>query len=196
TGQAWLKQQFELASGTALDTGAVLSTQGTIIAAELGAASDEFFLSFGRIGERQNVRTGISVPVQSIIASGSQSSDIGLKTFAEVHASMSALTGVAQQHAAVAQVYQTIQRQLPSADTVDTFVSAQQMAITQLAIAYCNAAIEDSAIRQNWFSGVDFNASPGVTYSMVNRPAFIQPLLDRLIPLSPQSSVLRVDAET
>ncbi|MFT5546106.1 MAG: hypothetical protein ACI832_000247 [Rheinheimera aquimaris] len=196
TGQAWLKQQFELASGTALDTGAVLSTQGTIIGAELGAASDEFFLSFGRIGERQNVRTGISVPVQSITASGSQSSDIGLKTFAEVHASMSALTGVAQQQAAVAQVYQTIQRQLPSADTVDTFVSAQQMAITQLAIAYCNAAIEDSAIRQNWFSGVDFNASPGVTYSMANRPAFIQPLLDRLIPLSPQSSVLRADAET
>ncbi|HEX5793747.1 MAG TPA: LamG domain-containing protein, partial [Rheinheimera sp.] len=196
TGQAWLKQQFDLAAGTALDSGAVLSAQGTIIGAERGAASDEFFLSFGRIGEHQHVRTGISVPVQRIIAGSGQSSDIGLRTFAEIHASMSALTGVGQQHPAVAELYQTIQRQLPAADTIDTFVSAQQMALTQLAIAYCNAAIEDTDIRQAWFAGVDFAASPATTYSAANRPAFIQPLLDRLMPLSPLSSAPRTEVQT
>jgi hypothetical protein len=195
TGQAWLKQQFTLASGTDLTTAAALSAQGTIIGAELGAAADEFFLSFGRIGEREHVRTGTSVPVQQIIASSSQSSDIGLRTFAEIHASMSALTGVAQQQASVAAVYQTIQRQLPAAETIDTFVSAQQMAITQLGIAYCNAAIEDSAIRQSWFAGVDFSVSPSQTYSVANRPLVLQPLLDRLIPLSPQSSARRNEVE-
>jgi hypothetical protein len=180
TGQAWLKQQFNLASGTDLSAAVPLSTQGTIIGAELGAASDEFFLSFGRIGEREHVRTGISVPVQQISASSSQSSDIGLRTFAEIHASMSALTGVPQQQAAVAGVYQTIQRQLPAADSIDTFVSAQQMAITQLGIAYCNAAIEDAAIRQSWFAGVDFTTSPSQTYSAVNRP-LVETELDALI---------------
>lgn len=196
TGQAWLKQQFNLASGTDLSTAVPLSAQGTIIGAELGAANDEFFLSFGRIGELTHVRTDISVPVQQIIASNSQSSDIGLKTFAEIHASMSALTGVAQQQAAVAAVYQTIQRQLPAADSIDTFVSAQQMAITQLGIAYCNAAIADSAIAQSWFPGVDFTASPSQTYSAANRPLVVQPLLDRLIPLSPQTSARRTEVET
>lgn len=196
TGQSWLKQTFNLASGTALAEGAVLSPQGTIIAAEQGAGSDEFFLSFGRIGNLENVRTGISVPVQQIIASAGQSSDIGLRTFAEIHASMSALTGVAQQQTAVAEVYQTIQRQLPAAETIDTFVSAQQMAITQLAIAYCNAAMEDTALRQSWFPAADFNVSPAATYSLANRPLVVQPLLNRLMPLSPASSALRTDVET
>lgn len=195
TGQSWLKQTFNLASGTALSEGAELSAQGTIIAAEQGAASDEFFLSFGRIGELENVRTGISVPVQQISASTRSSADIGLRTFAEIHASMSALTGVAQQQSAVADVYQTIQRQLPAAEAIDTFVSAQQMAITQLAIAYCNAAIEDTGLRQSWFVAADFSASPATTYSPANRPLIVQPLLNRLIPLSPASSALRTDVE-
>ncbi len=195
TGQAWLKQTFNLAAGTALADGAALSQQGTIIASERGAASDEFFLSFGRIGGHENVRIGISVPVQQILPAAGQSSAIGLRTFAEIHASMSALTGVAQQQAAVAGVYQTIARQLPGADSIDTFVSAQQMAITQLGIAYCNAAIDDNSIRQSWFAGVDFSASPAITYSAQNRPEFVQPLLDRLIPLSPQSSAARADVE-
>ncbi|WP_240223034.1 LamG domain-containing protein [Rheinheimera hassiensis] len=195
TGQSWLKQRFNLASGTALSEGAELSAQGTIIAAEQGAASDEFFLSFGRIGELENVRTGISVPVQQITASTRESSDIGLRTFAEIHASMSALTGVAQEQSAVADIYQTIQRQLPAAEAIDTFVSAQQMAITQLAIAYCNAAIEDTSLRQSWFPAADFSASPAITYSQANRPLVVQPLLNRLMPLSPASSASPADVE-
>lgn len=196
TGQAWLKQQFNLAAGTALTEGAALSAQGTIIGTELGAAADEFFLSFGRIGEFENVRTGISVPVQQIIAAATSTSEIGLRTFAEIHATMSALTGVAQQQSTVSAVYQTIQRQLPAADSIDTFVSAQQMGITQLAIAYCNAAISDNGIRQSWFPAVDFSTGPATTYSLANRPQFIQPLLDQLMPLAPQTSALRADVET
>lgn len=196
TGQAWISQQFELATNADLSGGAVLSAQGTIIGSELGAQSDEFFLSFARIGELTNVRTDSTAPVQQIIASSSNSSEIGLRTFAEIHASMSALTGVAQQHASVAQVYQTIQRQLPSSDSIDTFVSAQQMAITQLGIAYCNAAIEDSTIRQSWFAGIDFSAAPSTTYSLANRPLFIDALLTRLMPLAPLSSAPRAEVET
>jgi hypothetical protein len=195
TGQAWIKQQFDFAAGTDLSSAAGLSTQGTIIATELGAGSDEFFLSFGRIGERVNVRSGIAVPVQDIQASSGQSSDIGLRTFAEINASMSSLTTVAQQHSAVASVYQTVQRQLPAAETIDTFVSAQQMAITQLGIAYCNAAVEDTTIRQSWFPTIDFTVSPANTYSPSKRVVFIQSLLDRLMPLSPQTSALRTEVE-
>lgn len=191
TGQAWITQQFTLAGGTDLSDGEALSSQGTIIGTELGAASDEFFLSFGRIGEFEHVRSDSAVAQQQIIASNSQSSEIGLRTFAEIHASMSALTGVAQQQSGVAQVYQTIQRQLPSADNIDTFVSAQQMAITQLGIAYCNAAIADNAIRQSWFPQVDFTAAPATTYSVANRPIFIGRLLDKLMPLSPETAAER-----
>ena len=196
TGQAWLKQQFSLAGGTVLDEAQPLSPLGTIIAAEQGVASDEFFLSFERIGDREHVRTTTTAPVQQIIAQHQQNSDIGLKTFAEIHASMSALTTVPQQQSNVAAVYQTIQRQLPAGDSIDTFVSAQQMAITQLGIAYCNAAVDDNAIRQSWFPLVDFSAAPATTYSTANRGLFITPLLERLIPLAPATSALRADVET
>ncbi|WP_235605340.1 LamG domain-containing protein [Rheinheimera salexigens] len=172
-GQAWIKRQFSLAASTDLSQAQVLSEQGTIIAAERGVASDEFFLSFGQIGQFTNVRTGISVATQQITMQADQSADIGLRTFAKINASMSALTGVAQQQTAVANTYQTIRRQLPAADSIETFVSAQQMAVTQLGIAYCNAAINDDAIRNTWFAGINFNTSPDQTYTAAKKkPVF------------------------
>ena len=196
TGQAWLAQQFTLSAGTALSEGAALSELGTIIGAELGAASDEFFLSFGRIGEHQHVRTDISVPVQQIRAAATRSSDIGVRSFAEILASMSQLTGVEPQHSAIAPLYQTIQRQLPASEALESFVSAQQMAITQLAIAYCSAALDDNVIRQSWFGSTDFNASPAQAYSPANRGTFIAALLDRLMPLSPATSAPRAEVSS
>lgn len=196
TGQAWLKHQFTLPAGTVLDDTATLSDRGTIIAAELGAQTDEFFLSFGRIGEHQNVRTATTVAEQQITVTGTETASIGLRVFAEINASMSSLTKVPQQHSAVAQTYQTIKRQLPSADTIDTFVSAQQMAITQLGIAYCNAALSDTSLRQSWFPQVDFNTAPSETYSQANRPLFLTPLLDQLMPLSAATSADRLTVET
>jgi hypothetical protein len=194
-GQAWIKQDFNLPVSTDLSQGAVLSQQGTIIAAERGVASDEFFLSFGQIGQFSHVRTDISVPIQGINMQTEQTADIGLRSFAKINASMSALTTVPQQQSAVATTYQTIQRQLPASDSIETFVSAQQMAITQLGIAYCNAAINDAAIRNNWFVGNDFSASPAQAYSPSQKALFIQQLLDQLMPLAASSVALRDDAE-
>ena len=38
---------------------------------------------------------------------------------------------------------------------------------------------------------VDFTAAPATTYSVANRPLFIGPLLDRLMPLSPETAAER-----
>jgi len=196
TGQSWVKQQFVLPAATALKDPHVLSPQGTIIAAENGSANDEFFLSFGRIGGFTNVRVEQSYPEQTVHAESTQSADVGLRTFAKVHASMSQLTGVPQQQAKVASVYQTIIRQLPSDASIDTFISAQQMAVTQLGIAYCDAAIEDATIRNQWFGAFDFSGSPAVVYAPVPRDSFIDTLLDKLQPRSPQNSAPRAATET
>ena len=194
-GQAWIKQQYNVDISANLSTGAVLSEQGTIIAAERGVASDEFFLSFAQIGQFTNVRTSISVPTQQITMQAEQTADIGLRTFAKINASMSALTSVAQQQSSVADTYQTIKRQLPAADNIETFVSAQQMAITQLAIAYCNAAINDDAIRSTWFAGIDFTASPSQTFNPVKRNQFLQQLVAKLMPLAASSVAVQQAAQ-
>ena len=194
SGQAWIRQQFTFASGTSLTEPVVMSELGTIIASEAGAASDEFFLSFGQIGSFNNVRTQPQVPLQQISQTNSDSSDIGIRPFAAINASMSQLTGISVATPAVANTYQTITRQLPALSNIETFISAQQMAITQLGIAYCNAAINNTVLRGQWFPAVNFNASPSEALSPANRDALISPLLDRFAPLQPETALENSDA--
>ncbi len=190
-GQAWLKKSWQLPANTALKTPTTLSNLGTIIASEGGAGSDEFFLSFAKLGNKSHVRVSPSYNEQGFDIQASQSASQGLRTFAKIHASMSELTGVAMSQSKVASVYQTILRQLPSDPQLDTFVSSQQMAVTQLGIAYCDAAIEDSALRSTWFPGIDFNQPASSFVSEPNQSSFLNLLLNRLQPLSPTHSAPR-----
>lgn len=196
TGQAWMKNSWIVPAATVLKTPYILSTQGTIIASEGGAGSDEFFLSFARLGNKTHVRVTPSYPEQPVTAATSTSANIGLRTFARINASMSQLTGVPTSQTKVANVYQTVIRQLPSDPTVDTFVSSQQMGVTQLGIAYCDAAIEDSTIRSNWFGALDFNQSASTFVSDPTQSNFVTVLVDKLQPMSPQSSAPRLQMET
>ncbi|MDP5187972.1 MAG: LamG domain-containing protein [Alishewanella sp.] len=193
-GQAWIKQRFNVPTGTVLTEPHTLSALGTIIAAESGASSDEFFLSFAEIGAFSNVRSKASFPQQDVSMASSSSSDIGIRPFAAIHASMSQLTGVSQANPAVANTYQTIVRQLPATPNIETFISAQQMAITQLGIAYCNAAISNSTLRSAWFPAIDFNASPAEALSPANRDSLIEPLLQRFMPLQAATDIANSDA--
>lgn len=190
-GQAWLKKSWQIAASTALKTPLTLSSQGTILASEGGAGSDEFFLSFAKLADKTHVRITPSYAEQGFEQASSQSATQGLRTFASINASMSELTGVPMAQPKIAAVYQTIIRQLPSDPHLDTFVSSQQMAVTQLGIAYCDAALEDSAVRSRWFSGIDFNQPASGFISEPNQTLFINQLLDKLQPLAPTHSAPR-----
>jgi hypothetical protein len=193
-GQAWIRQSSSFSSGTSLVEAQPISNLGTIIAAESGAASDEFFLSFGQIGQFSNVRSQLVYAEQQINVVNSSSSDIGIRPFAAINASMSQLTQVSPTNPAVASTYQTITRQLPALSNIETFISAQQMAITQLGIAYCNAAINDPVLRSQWFPELNFNASPAEALSAANRNTLISPLLARFAPLQPATAINDADA--
>ncbi len=161
----------------------LLSELGTIIAIEKGAEQDEFFLSFERLGEHTNIKVEGELVVSEELPADTDSADIGIRNFNEINASMSQLTGVSQAQSKVLNVYQLVQRQLPSITNIETFISAQQMAITQLAIAYCDSAIEDNTIRDNWFPNIDFTQAPSLALSANQRVHFIDPLLAQLMPL-------------
>ena len=64
-----------------------------------------------------------------------------MRTFAQINSSLSALTGVPTTNPAVMQTYTTVQQQLPSDPTLESFSSANQVGIAQLAIQYCNVAV-------------------------------------------------------
>ncbi|WP_350996309.1 LamG domain-containing protein [Shewanella sp. TB7-MNA-CIBAN-0143] len=183
-GQSYANLDLSVSAGQAIAEPFSISALGTIIALEKGANLDEFFLTFEQLGEHTNVvLPGVFVTPAEVPAT-TQSAQVGVRNFAEINHSMSMLTGVDQQSTKVFNTYQLVKRQLPSLENIETFISAQQMGITQLAIAYCDTAIEDNTIRSNWFPDVDFTAVPSVALNTTERANLLNPLINQLMPLS------------
>lgn len=180
-GQAYRNLDTTVTNTTYTPNGQVLSELGTIIALEQGVGSDEFFLSFERIGMHTNV---VTEPVP--LAPGAPSDnapvpDIGLRTFDEINASMAVMTGVDANTPAVAATYTTIRQQLPTAEDIEGFVSAHQVAISQLAIEYCNALVSDTVLRASYFPGFNFGASAGSAFdTQGERNLIITPLFGNM----------------
>ena len=97
---------------------------------------------------------------------------VGVRTFAQINSSLSALTGVPTTQAAVFSTYQTVQQQLPTVSTLESFSSANQVGIAQLAIQYCNVAVNTPSLAAQLLPGVTLNAStyPGGANSGEQRP--------------------------
>ncbi|WP_231732950.1 MULTISPECIES: LamG domain-containing protein [Colwellia] len=181
-GQAYANISLTFTSDDSLAEPVPLSPLGTIIALEKGANNDEFFLTFEQLGEHSNVVLPALFITPEASFSDTNSAKIGLRNFAQINASMSVLTGVNKNALKVATTYQLVKQQLPTLTNIETFISAQQMAITQLAIAYCDTAIEDDNIRNNWFTEVDFSKTPDIAFDTVGRGNLLNPLLDQLMP--------------
>jgi hypothetical protein len=60
---------------------------------------------------------------------------------------------------AVFSTYQTVQQQLPSVPTLESFSSANQVGIAQLAIQYCNVAVNTPSLAAQLLPGVTVNGS-------------------------------------
>ena len=182
-GQAFSNLETTIPSSQNITKPFIMSTLGTIISIDKNAQNDEFFLSFERLGEFTNITLPGEITVTPQLPAETNTPEIGLKNFAEINATMSALTGVPAQTTKVSSIYQLIQRQLPSIDNIETFISAQQMGITQLAIGYCDSALDDNTIINTWFPDVDLTQTPDDVFSINNRAKFITPLIDKLMPL-------------
>jgi len=181
-GQAYKNLSTTLNDTDYVDGRQTLADIGTIILLELGPDDDEFFLSFERIGNYENVVVEAAPPAPVSPVDDTPVADIGLKTFDEINITMSALTGIDKTETAIDNTYRTIRQQLPSVETIDGFLSAHQMAVTQLAIQYCNALVEDSSLRATYFPGFNFGASAETAFDTpAERDLVINPLLSNMV---------------
>lgn len=139
--------------------GQVLSNIGTVIPLENGADADEFFLTFEVLGSDSNPPPAPGPVTIPDIPVPAQVSDIGVRTFDEINATMAAVTGVDEQ--AVQTEYDLLRRQFPAVEAMEGFLSAHQMAVAQLAIAYCAALVDDSALRFSFFNFANAAAGDG-----------------------------------
>jgi hypothetical protein len=150
-----------------------------VLPLEKGPDFDEFFLTFDRFGSNSFSRAAPATPPTPTPVDLPPASDIGVRTFDEISASMSRITGVGQDNAGVQQTFDTVRQSLPAVETIEAFLSSHQVAIAQLAIEYCNAMINDTTLRTATFPGFNFGAAwpaPGAAEDL-----FLEPLLTRAL---------------
>ena len=179
-GQAYARLDTALSSARYTPAGQPLSDIGTVIALQKGPDSDEFFLTFEILGANTNVRTD-TIPLAPAPVDGAAASDIGLRTFEEINATMSSVTGISSQQPEVKNTFQTIRQQLPTVEGIDGFLSAHQVAVAQLSIEYCNALVDDAAARAGYFPGFNFAAPAGSAFDATGRSQIIGPLMARVV---------------
>lgn len=179
------------------DLGQQLSGQGTIIPVQKGPVQDEFFLTFEVLGDAVSLRPTADIPIAAQPVDLAPQSDIGIRNFAEVNASMAALTGVSSSQVDVNATYQQLRQQLPSITDMQSFLASNQMAITQMAIRYCDVMVEDNSLRASYFPQFDFTMSANNRFDANDRAALVNPLIDRMIGsgLSSQPASADVSAE-
>lgn len=165
TGQAY-RNLIANANGTdySNETGQLLSRLGTVINLEKGPETDEFFITFEKINGVENPFVEPPVSPPAAPADLADRPEIGVRDFAEINATMSQATGIGMGNPDVMATYNAVKQQLPTLTDIDIFVSSQQMGVTQLAIEYCNALVDDSSARASYFSGFNFSAAASTAF--------------------------------
>jgi len=182
-GQAYVPlDETVVAAGYVSGTGYPLSGIGTVVALDKGPASDQFFLSFEQIGSVTQVRSEPAPTPLPPPPDGDPAPEIGLRTFQEISASMSAMTGVPATNPAVADTYTRVREQLPTVENIEGFLSSHQVGAAQLAIEYCNELVDDPAQRAAYFPGFNFGAPAATAFDTPAERALITgPLVLRAV---------------
>ena len=186
-GQGFVNVSARIDTAAAGAGGQRLAALGSIIPLENGPDQDMFFLGFDELaGEAGQADDGHSRAFQHTLT-GQPSSDIAVRTFDEINATLARLTGVPVSSASVSPVtgktvgetFAIVRRALPSVADFQAFMSSHQMAATQLAAAYCDALVQDEALRRGIIpAGFDFNA-PVADPTIAWRQQVAAPLVDR-----------------
>ena len=185
-GQTYATMADTLSAAEFVELGQPLSILGAVLPLEKGPADDEFFLTFDRLHLTSYLRQ--ADPTLVITPSDlSPAAKIGVKTFDEIDATYSAVTGVDRMaFPNVDMTFQELRQSLPAVEDINTFLSSHQVAIAQLAIAYCDAMIgssaspnPDAAIK---FPGFQFGAAPGVAFAAgAERDKFVNSLINDIM---------------
>lgn len=197
-GQAYQRLNTAIDSDNADEEGHIpLSAIGTVIGAEISeeGTEDEFFLQFDQLGADTNVIVEADPTPAATPVDLEQQARAGIRTFEEINVTMANITGVARTNAAVMETYERVKQQLPTDESVEGFLSAHQMAITQMAIEYCNALVESTSLRASFFPGFNFAAAPATALDTNGRSALISPLLSKAVGTNLATQPLDSDIE-
>jgi hypothetical protein len=181
-GQSYAKINDTLSASLFEELGQPLSSLGAVVPLEKGPQDDEFFLTFDLLGSQSFVRT-FDPPLVIVEGDLPVSQRFGVRTFDEINATMAAVTTVDPETLAVDMTFQSLRQSLPAVESPESFLSSHQVAIAQMAIEYCNALVNDSALAAAYFPGFNFGAAKATAYAGSNRDLIIDPLIDNAMGL-------------
>jgi len=195
-GQTYRTLDVMLDSTQLQELGQPLTDLGAVFAAEQGPEADEFFLSFDVLGDNVNVRLDPVPLAPPPPVDGDPVADIGVRTFEEIDATMSIITGVPRTQPDVRATYELVRQQMPNSDSLQGFLSSHQVGISQLAVEYCNALVSDTTLRANFFPGMNFNAPANAAYgTQAGRDLVINPIVDAVVGTGLASQPARATVE-
>ncbi len=201
-GQAFINIDTTISAVNGYDSATkqqVLNNVGTVMALEKGAGSDEFFLTFEDFGGNLNARVvalcGSTLNCPSPTAAAANTDPkVGLRTFEEILVSMQAMTGVDPYDTArFPKVLKTyfddstgtvtgIKQQLPADENATGFLAAHEMAVAQLAIAYCDALVDDVPLRDSFFGTFAFGSPVATAFaSSTEKNQIVDALYDKMV---------------
>ncbi len=181
TGQAYATVDLTVTDANYTPTGGqLLSEVGTVIGLQKGPVSDQFFLTFDRIGSRTFARTPVTGITQAPVDLPAQS-DIGVRTFEQLNQSMSRITGVPTTNAGVRTTYLQVQQQLPPVPNIEAFLASHQTGVAQLAIKYCSVMVDNATLRSAFFPSLVVGAAPAAQFSGAGRDILVVPLLQKAV---------------
>jgi hypothetical protein len=147
-----------------------MSPFGTVIGLERGVLDDLFFLSFERIGDRSRTYPDPEVPDPIAPEPLPPEPEVGLRTFDELNATLSNITGVPTTNARVTTTFELVKQALPAIEKLGSFGPSQQTALAQLAIQYCNVMVDDNTLRNSFFNGLDGSGTGIAVFGTENAP--------------------------
>ena len=104
----------------------------------------------------------------------------GVRNYAEINATMSVLTGVSPATANVKAAFDLeLSTALPAGNDVQAFLGSHQVAVTKLAVEYCDALFENATLRTQLIPGFNFTAAPSAAFTPASKALVAQSLIDR-----------------
>ncbi len=143
--------------------GQLLSPIGTVIPLQNGPSSDQFFLTFAQIGSETHAYTDLP-PAPPATPDLAPSSDIGVRLWDELNATMATSTTESPNAAGPSSTYQSVMQALPNVVNIASITSANDIAATQLAIQYCLTLVQDPTLGPLFFPGMNFTQSPSTAF--------------------------------
>ncbi|MEL7538337.1 MAG: LamG domain-containing protein [Pseudomonadota bacterium] len=151
-------QMFRRLDTTVVQAPMLLSAQGAVIPLALGAENDDISLEFEILGNNTGLAEAVAPSNPPIPTPDEPEPDLGMRTFSQVNDTMSLLTGVPATNNAVRNAYSDLRDSLPPTADLNAFGGTQQIAIQNLAKAYCGVLVGNNGTCTDFFGSCEIAA--------------------------------------